>query len=148
MLYALIVACEVGFWGILLLALAVRYVFRKEQLSRMLLFSLPLIYLLLLFITATDLRRGTTATFAHGLAAAYVGFTVSSWAAGRPPNPCWLGTSTPLAASCFGFSSVRRGAWQRRGAARTDAQPLAQAKAHEHAAQPSSSLGVSCGRRA
>ena len=31
MLYALIVACEVGFWVILLLALAVRYVRRKER---------------------------------------------------------------------------------------------------------------------
>ena len=51
LLYALIVACEVGFWVILLLALAVRYVLRKELLSRMLLFSLPLIDLLLLFIT-------------------------------------------------------------------------------------------------
>lgn len=77
LLYALIVACEVGFWVILLLALAARYVLRKELLSRMLLFSLPLIDLLLLFITATDLRRGTMATFAHGLAAAYVGFTVA-----------------------------------------------------------------------
>jgi hypothetical protein len=33
--------------------------------------------LLLLAFTVTDLRRGTTATFAHGLAAAYVGFTVA-----------------------------------------------------------------------
>ncbi|WP_144289833.1 hypothetical protein [Ideonella sp. A 288] len=77
MLYALIVACEVGFWVMLLLALAVRYLLRKEQLSRALLLCLPLIDLLLLFFTATDLRRGTTATFAHGLAAAYIGFTVA-----------------------------------------------------------------------
>ncbi len=77
LLYALIVACEVGFWVMLLLALAVRYLLRKEQLSRALLLCLPLIDLLLLFFTATDLRRGTTATFAHGLAAAYIGFTVA-----------------------------------------------------------------------
>ena len=76
-LYALIVACEVGFWVVLLLALAVRYVFRKERLSRALLVCLPLIDLLLLVFTATDLNRGTTATFAHGLAAAYIGFTVA-----------------------------------------------------------------------
>ena len=43
LLYALIVACEVGFWVILLLALAVRYVRREERLSRVLLFCLPLI---------------------------------------------------------------------------------------------------------
>jgi hypothetical protein len=77
MLYALIVACEVGFWVTLLLALAVRYLFRKEQLGRALLVCLPLIDLLLLIFTATDLRRGTPATFAHGLAAAYIGFTVA-----------------------------------------------------------------------
>ncbi len=77
LLYALIVACEISFWGVLLLALALRYVFRKEPLSRALLFCLPLIDVLLLVLTAMDLRRGETATFAHGLAAAYVGFTVA-----------------------------------------------------------------------
>jgi hypothetical protein len=77
LLYALIVACEVGFWVILLLALSVRYLLEKEQLSRTLLFCLPLIDLLLLVFTAMDLRRGATATFAHGLAAAYVGFAVA-----------------------------------------------------------------------
>ena len=77
LLYALIVACEVGFWLVLLLALAVRYLLRREKLSRALLVCLPLIDLLLLHFTLTDLRRGATATFAHGLAAAYVGFTVA-----------------------------------------------------------------------
>jgi hypothetical protein len=77
LLYALIVACEVGFWVVLLGALAVRYLARREQLSRALLVFLPVIDLLLLFFTATYLRRGTTATFAHGLAAAYIGFTVA-----------------------------------------------------------------------
>jgi hypothetical protein len=76
-LYSLIVACEVGFWVILLLALAVRYLVRKEPLSRLLLLCLPLLDVLLLVFTAMDLRRGATATFAHGLAAAYVGFTVA-----------------------------------------------------------------------
>jgi hypothetical protein len=37
----------------------------------------PLIDVLLLVFTAMDLRRGVTATFAHGLATAYVGFTVA-----------------------------------------------------------------------
>jgi hypothetical protein len=36
-----------------------------------------MIDLLLLGFTGADLRRGTTATFAHGLAAAYVGFTIA-----------------------------------------------------------------------
>lgn len=77
LLYGLIVACEVGFWAVLLLALAVRYLLRNAKLSRMLLLCLPVIDLLLLAFTAMDLRRGATATFAHGLAAAYVGFTVA-----------------------------------------------------------------------
>ena len=77
LLYVLILACEVGFWVVLLMALAVRYLLAKERLSRALLLCLPLIDLLLLIFTALDLRRGSAATFAHGLAAAYVGFTVA-----------------------------------------------------------------------
>ena len=77
LLYALIVACEVAFWVVLLVALVARYAFRKEPLSRGLLLSLPLIDVLLLVFTALDLRSGSPATFAHGLAAAYVGFTVA-----------------------------------------------------------------------
>ena len=76
-LYALILACEVGFWVVLLLGLAARYLLRKERLSRALLLCLPLVDVLLLIFTAMDLRRGSTATFAHGLAAAYVGFTIA-----------------------------------------------------------------------
>jgi hypothetical protein len=77
LLYVLIVACEIGFWVILLLGLGCRYLLRRERLSRALLLGLPLIDLLLLVFTAVDVRRGATATFAHGLAAAYVGFTVA-----------------------------------------------------------------------
>ena len=108
LLYVLIVACEIGFWLVLLLGLACRYLLRRERLSRALLLGLPLIDVLLLMFTAIDLRQGATATFAHGLAAAYVGFTVAfgaiavSWAdvhfahrfaAGpapsRPPSRGW-----------------------------------------------------------
>jgi hypothetical protein len=77
LLYTLILACEVGFWIVLLVALAVRYLLARERLSRALLLCLPLIDVLLLVFTAIDVRRGSTATFAHGLAAAYVGFTVA-----------------------------------------------------------------------
>ena len=76
-LYFLIIGCEVAFWLLLLLSLATRYLLRREALSRWLLLSLPLVDVLLLVFTALDLRAGTTATFAHGLAAAYVGFTVA-----------------------------------------------------------------------
>jgi hypothetical protein len=77
LLYVLIVSCEIGFWLLLLLGLACRYLLRRERLSRALLLGLPIIDVLLLAFTAIDLRQGSTATFAHGLAAAYVGFTVA-----------------------------------------------------------------------
>ena len=76
-LYFLIVGCEVAFWLVLLLGLVVRYLLRQETASRWLLRSLPVIDLVLLAATAWELAAGTPATFAHGLAAAYVGFTVA-----------------------------------------------------------------------
>ena len=98
-LYVLIVGCEAAFWLVLVLALAARYLLQRERLSRALLLTLPAVDLLLLAFTAMDLETGTSATFAHGLATAYVGFTVAfgsvavKWAdqrfahrfAGRPP---------------------------------------------------------------
>ena len=62
---------------VLLAALTARYLFNRGHLSRALLLTLPLLDLLLLVFTVLDLRDGTAATFAHGLAAAYVGFTVA-----------------------------------------------------------------------
>ena len=85
-LYWLIIGCEVAFWVVLFLGLAVRYLWQHRTLSRALLLSLPLIDLILLAVTILDLRAGTVASFAHGLAAAYVGFTIAfggiavSWA--------------------------------------------------------------------
>lgn len=76
-LYGLIIACEVAFWIVLAAGLAVRYLLRREGASRALLMSLPVIDVLLLAFTALDLKAGSAATFAHGLAAAYVGFTVA-----------------------------------------------------------------------
>jgi hypothetical protein len=112
LLYALIVACEAGFWVILLLALALRYALRKETLSRALLICLPLIDVLLLVFTAMDLRRGATATFAHGLAAAYVGFTVAfggmavNWADARFAHRFAAGPA-PGKAPSRGWEAVR-----------------------------------------
>lgn len=76
-LYVLIVSCEVAFWLVLLASLATRYLLRREALSRWLLYALPLVDLLLVGFTALDLKAGTVATTAHGLAAAYVGFTLA-----------------------------------------------------------------------
>lgn len=76
-LYVLIVGCEVAFWVVLLVSLVVRYVLQREAASRWLLVSLPVIDVLLLLFTAVDLKTGTTAELGHGLAAAYVGFTMA-----------------------------------------------------------------------
>lgn len=76
-LYVLIIGCEVAFWMALLGGLAARYIFRWPTVSRWLLVSVPMIDVVLLAATAVDLRSGTAATFAHGLAAAYVGFTLA-----------------------------------------------------------------------
>ncbi len=76
-LYSLIVGCEVAFWAVLILALSIRYIARRERASRTLLFLLPVIDVLLLAFTVLDLKAGTQATFAHGLAVAYLGFTLA-----------------------------------------------------------------------
>ena len=101
-----------SYFVILMLALAVRYLLRKEQLSRALLLCLPLIDVLLLVFTAIDLRRGATATFAHGLAAAYVGFTVAfggmavKWADAHFAHRFAAGP-VPLKAPSLGWEAVR-----------------------------------------
>ncbi len=85
-LYWLIIGCEASFWLVLFLGLAARYLLQHKKLSYFLLLALPVIDLALLLFTAIDLSSGTPASFAHGLAAAYVGFTVAfggvvvSWA--------------------------------------------------------------------
>lgn len=112
LLYALIVACEAGFWVVLVSALAVRYILRKQALSRALLLCLPLIDLLLLTFTAMDLQRGATATFAHGLAAAYIGFTIAfggmaiSWADAHFAHR-FAGGPVPAKAPTRGWEVVR-----------------------------------------
>ena len=111
-LYGAIIACEVAFWVLLVAALATRYLWRKAQLSRALLFALPAVDLLLLLFTGFDLRSGTTADFAHGLATAYVGFTVAfggivvSWADQRFAHR-FAGGPEPTAAPDRGWAAVR-----------------------------------------
>jgi hypothetical protein len=76
-LLAVIVACEVGFWIVLAAGLAARYLLRRRRLGTVLLICTPLVDLILFVATVIDLRRGATATFAHGLAAAYIGFSIA-----------------------------------------------------------------------
>ncbi len=111
-LYWLIVGCETSFWLLLVLALAARYLLQRNQLSRALLFSLPAVDLLLLAFTALDLQAGTPATFAHGLATAYVGFTVAfgsvvvAWADQRFAHR-FAGGPSPVVAPTRGWPVIR-----------------------------------------
>ena len=73
----LVVACEIAFWVFLAAAVVARYVFRRRRLSTVLLLCEPLIEVVLLVATVADLLRGAEATWTHGLAAVYLGFTVA-----------------------------------------------------------------------
>ncbi|WDZ83370.1 hypothetical protein [Micromonospora cathayae] len=77
MLVGLIIACEVAFWVLLAAGLVARYPLRRPRAGAALLLAVPLVDLVLLAATLLDLRRGGTATFAHGLAAGYLGFSVA-----------------------------------------------------------------------
>ena len=101
MLVALILAAEIAFWVVLGAGLVARYLLGRRRLGAALLVMAPLVDLVLLTATTIDLSRGATAEFAHGLAAAYIGFSVAfghgliRWAdarfahrfAGGPPPP-------------------------------------------------------------
>ena len=86
MILIVIVACEIGFWVLVLLGLVARYPLRRRRLGLVLLALTPVVDLVLLAATAFDLNRGATATIYHGLAAIYLGFSVAyghkmiSWA--------------------------------------------------------------------
>ncbi|MGW3011535.1 hypothetical protein ACWC9R_22260 [Streptomyces sp. NPDC001219] len=76
MLVALIVACEVGFWVLLAVGLSLRYLARMPRAGAAVLLMEPLLELILLIVTAVDLKNGAPADGKHGLAAVYIGFTV------------------------------------------------------------------------
>jgi hypothetical protein len=56
--------------------LVVRYVMRLPRTSAVLLAGAPVLDLVLLIASVMDLRAGSTAGAAHGLAAAYIGLSV------------------------------------------------------------------------
>ncbi|MEU8521728.1 hypothetical protein [Streptomyces sp. NBC_01216] len=76
MIVTLIVVCEVGFWVLLAAGLAARYPLRMPRTGLALLLCEPLLEVLLLVVTAVDLRNGAEPSGKHGLAALYIGYTV------------------------------------------------------------------------
>ncbi|OCQ23664.1 hypothetical protein A7985_06900 [Pseudoalteromonas luteoviolacea] len=75
--YILILGCEIAFWALLFCGFSVRYLLNKKRLSFYILASVPLVDLMLLAFVIFDLNDGQSATFAHGLATAYIGFTIA-----------------------------------------------------------------------
>jgi hypothetical protein len=98
---AAILACEIGFWVVLLAGLSVRYLLGLRRTGAVLLAATPLVDLALLIFTVIHLRSGAEAQPADGLAAVYLGVSIAfghrmlRWAdarfahrfAGGPPPP-------------------------------------------------------------
>lgn len=74
---AVILACEIGFWVLIVAGLLARYVLRWPRIGVVLLAMTPVVDLVLLAATVIDLRAGATAGIFHGLAALYLGFSVA-----------------------------------------------------------------------
>ncbi|WUI03076.1 hypothetical protein OHR68_15110 [Spirillospora sp. NBC_00431] len=112
MLIAIIAACEIGFWVVLGAGLITRYLLRRRRASVVLLVCVPLVDVVLLTATALDLRGGGTAGFAHGLAAAYIGYSVAfghsmvRWADERFAHR-FAGGPPPAAKPKYGWARVR-----------------------------------------
>ncbi|MFI5745356.1 hypothetical protein ACIBBE_05390 [Streptomyces sp. NPDC051644] len=76
MIVTLIVLCEVAFWVLLAAGLVLRYPAKKPRLGAAVLLCEPLLEVVLLVVTAIDLKNGAEPDWKHGLAAVYIGFTV------------------------------------------------------------------------
>ena len=76
MILGIIVACELAFWVLIVLGLAARYLLRWPRVGAALLVLTPVVDVVLLVAVGVDLRGGGTATFAHALAAIYLGFSI------------------------------------------------------------------------
>ncbi|MET4922798.1 hypothetical protein P3L51_10635 [Streptomyces sp. PSRA5] len=77
MIVTLIIICEVGFWVLLGIGLALRYFAGMPRASVAVLLCEPLLEVLLLVVTAIDLKNGAEPDWKHGLAAVYIGFSVA-----------------------------------------------------------------------
>ncbi|MGE7093070.1 hypothetical protein ACQKII_16765 [Lysinibacillus sp. NPDC048646] len=83
---AWIITAEIAFWIVIIVGLICRYVFKMPKLSIFFFALTPVIDLLLVLLTAMDLKAGTPASTAHGIAAIYIGVSIAygktmiSWA--------------------------------------------------------------------
>src|SRR5699024_7186277 len=73
-----ILASEIGFWVVLILGLATRYLLRWRTVSTILLLGVSVLDFFLLSLISWDLLvNETIAYFPHGLGAVYLGFTIA-----------------------------------------------------------------------
>ncbi|MEV4098088.1 hypothetical protein [Streptosporangium saharense] len=72
----MIIGCEIGFWVLLGLGLATRYLWRMRRLSTALLVAVPLLDVILLAAAVIDIRGGAEANWRHGLAAGYLAYSI------------------------------------------------------------------------
>ncbi|MET4093303.1 hypothetical protein [Arthrobacter sp. UYCu712] len=77
MILGVIIACEIGFWIVVLSGLAARYLMGSRRVGTALLVCAPLIDVVLLGAVTAHLATGATASWHHGLAALYIGFSVA-----------------------------------------------------------------------
>lgn len=137
MIVTLIIICEVGFWVLLGIGLALRYLARMPRASVAVLLCEPLLEVVLLVVTAIDLRNGAEPDWKHGLAAVYIGFSVAlgpqliKWADARfahrfadgpPPVPApkygkarmvheWRTAARWIAASAIALALLQAAIW-------------------------------------
>ncbi|GHE48037.1 hypothetical protein GCM10017673_57240 [Streptosporangium violaceochromogenes] len=76
MILAIVIGCEIGFWILLGLGLAARYLWGMRRLGVALLAAVPLLDLILLAAAVADMRGGAEANWRHGLAAAYLAYSI------------------------------------------------------------------------
>lgn len=77
MILGVIIGCEIGFWLAVLSGLAARYLMGSRRTGAALLLCAPLIDVVLLVVVTVHLTSGAMASWHHGLAALYIGFSVT-----------------------------------------------------------------------
>lgn len=72
----MIIACEIGFWVLVIGGLAIRYILRLRRTSTVMLSLLPVLDVLLLIAVTIDIHGGGEIGSAHRLVGIYLGWTV------------------------------------------------------------------------
>ena len=145
MILAVILACEIGFWLVVLAGLAARYLMGSRRVGTALLVCAPLIDIVLLGAVTAHLATGATASWHHGLAALYIGFSVAyghrivTWADTRfahrfsggslPAKPtgseytkqCWADLGRTMAAAVIAAGIIAAITWWVGNSSRTQA---------------------------